>query len=137
MNAAVDPRLIGASPAAEGPGDAAPRRPGARRTITVDTRSGVVSVGAQSARVSPLGAKLLAILIQVSPEPVRRDRVIALLFKGRRTADREGYFRRILHETRAKLAPLGATILYVPNPGGSDLPGHLSLAETARREGDR
>jgi hypothetical protein len=99
------------------------------RRITVDTRSGFVSIGDLFARVSPLQAKLLAILVKASPRHVSRDRAIELIFKGRRIGDRAEYFRRILHETRAVLNPLGATILYVPNPEGSDLPGHLSLLE--------
>ncbi len=79
--------------------------------------------GRAAAREAP------ALLVKASPRPVSRDRAIELIFKGRRVGDRAEYFRRILHETRAVLTPLGATILYVPNPEGSDLPGHLSLIE--------
>ena len=123
-------------PAAAGAGTTRPARQPVRRTrmpsgrrITVDTRTGFVSIGDLFARVAPLPAKLLALLVKASPRPVSRDRAIELIFKGRRVGDRAEYFRRILHETRAVLTPLGATILYVPNPEGSDLPGHLSLIE--------
>ncbi|ACA18458.1 response regulator receiver and SARP domain protein [Methylobacterium sp. 4-46] len=127
------------APDRSGPAGAGTARPSRRlvrrakmpsgRRITVDTRSGLVSVGAEAARVSPLQAKLLVILIKASPRPVDRSRAIELLFKGRRLQDRTDYFRRILHETRAVLQGLGATILYEPNPAGSDLPGYLSLLE--------
>lgn len=123
-------------PAAAAPADVRPVRQPVRRTklssgrrITVDTRSGLLTVGDASSRVAPLQAKLLVILIKASPRPVSRDRAIELLFKGRRVGDRAEYFRRILHETRAVLKPLGATIHYVPNAAGSDMPGHLSLLE--------
>lgn len=101
---------------------------GGQLMVRCDTSACTVAVGAKSARVSATVLVMVALLAKAYPNTVPRDRMMAKVFAGNRAQrDPATCLRQTMTRARERLKPLGLTILYTPNPGGSDLPGFYAL----------
>lgn len=101
---------------------------GAPLTVVCNTSALTVTVAKKTVRLSPTNFVMVALLAKAFPETVPRDRMMKTIFRGSRgQKDPAMCLRQTMTRTRDKLQPLGLTIRYTPNPGGSDLPGFYAL----------